>query len=210
MAAVFDHLTQDKQDKIIGACVEEFVERGFAAASTNRMVEKIGISKGSLFQYFGSKEKLYEFLLEKALRALIDEVNRACLDLPPRLTDRLRFLAGKAFEIYRKYPDYFRLVLTMTDSDAMEFQAPMVRKFAGESKGFFFGLFKGVETSTLRLGLENTVDLIKWMLTGIKSEILQAGYLSGGADEMREWYFKRLDTVLAVLEGGIYLPEEKR
>ncbi|EUJ31031.1 TetR family transcriptional regulator [Listeria cornellensis FSL F6-0969] len=48
---------EDKRDKILKVAVEEFADHGYKAASTNRISEIAGVSKGLIFHYFGSKEK---------------------------------------------------------------------------------------------------------------------------------------------------------
>ena len=52
----------EKRDKIINSALKEFSINTFQKASTNTIVEDAGISKGLLFHYFGSKEKLYKYL----------------------------------------------------------------------------------------------------------------------------------------------------
>ena len=63
----FLRLEQDKQEKLLKAICVEFTEYSYEFVSTNRIVEKAGISKGTLFNYFESKEKMYHNLLEYAL-----------------------------------------------------------------------------------------------------------------------------------------------
>ena len=60
----FNKLDEAKKSKILDAAVDEFSRHGFRQASVNRMVEQIGIAKGSLFQYFGSKEGLFQRYLQ--------------------------------------------------------------------------------------------------------------------------------------------------
>ena len=49
---------------------ERFAEHGYHQASVNRIVGRLGIAKGSLFQYFGSKEGLFRHLFARALEEL--------------------------------------------------------------------------------------------------------------------------------------------
>lgn len=63
----FDNISEEKRQKIIDVCIEEFAEKGYEKASTNGMVNKAEISKGSLFHYFGNKKNLYLYLLDIAM-----------------------------------------------------------------------------------------------------------------------------------------------
>ncbi|MGD8916938.1 MAG: helix-turn-helix domain-containing protein, partial [Syntrophobacterales bacterium] len=51
----FAKLPSEKQERVLDAAIEEFSRWGYDKASINRMVDRIGIAKGSIFQYFGSK-----------------------------------------------------------------------------------------------------------------------------------------------------------
>ena len=45
----FNKLDESKKNRILDAAVDEFSQHGFRQASVNRMVERIGIAKGSHF-----------------------------------------------------------------------------------------------------------------------------------------------------------------
>lgn len=59
----FLNLPREKRDTIINAAIEEFAQYGLENASTNRIVENSGISKGSFYQYFEDKEDVFRYLL---------------------------------------------------------------------------------------------------------------------------------------------------
>ena len=59
----FFNLLNKKRQIIINAAVEEFIAHGLENASTNRIVEKSGISKGSFYQYFEDKQDLFMHLV---------------------------------------------------------------------------------------------------------------------------------------------------
>jgi len=52
------------KEKILQAAIEEFSKEGYKAASTNSIAKNSGVSKGLIFHYFGSKEKLYNECFE--------------------------------------------------------------------------------------------------------------------------------------------------
>jgi AcrR family transcriptional regulator len=59
----FLNLPPEKREKIINAAVEEFATYGLENASTNRIVENSGISKGSFYQYFEDKQDVFMHLI---------------------------------------------------------------------------------------------------------------------------------------------------
>ncbi|MFN3193098.1 MAG: TetR/AcrR family transcriptional regulator [Aureliella sp.] len=60
-------LTDRKRAAILGAAVDEFCDRGFYAASMNRIAELAEVSKRTLYKHFESKETLFEAIVEELL-----------------------------------------------------------------------------------------------------------------------------------------------
>jgi len=109
----FLKLTQVKQKKILQAICEEFTEHSYEDASTNRIVEKAGISKGTLFNYFGCKEAMYHALLQYVLDYfkgyVIDEFKTG------DFIERCRILAELDMKIYQDAPymvNFFAAIYT--------------------------------------------------------------------------------------------------
>lgn len=48
----FLNLPKNKRHRITAVAVNEFATRGYAGASINRMIDRLQIAKGSIFQYF--------------------------------------------------------------------------------------------------------------------------------------------------------------
>ncbi len=68
----FHKLTQDQQQAILGAALDEFASYGFNAASLNRIIDAAGISKGSMYYYFDGKEDLYAHVAHVELGRLFE------------------------------------------------------------------------------------------------------------------------------------------
>ena len=52
----FEKISKDKREKILKNAVSEFARNGFEAANINIISQKAGISIGSMYNYFSSKE----------------------------------------------------------------------------------------------------------------------------------------------------------
>ena len=68
----FLNLPEEKRNHIIDIAVDEFVEHGLENASTNRIVSKSGISKGSFYQYFEDKQDVFMHLVSILEREKMD------------------------------------------------------------------------------------------------------------------------------------------
>jgi AcrR family transcriptional regulator len=62
----FNKLNEEKRNLIVEAFYKEFTLNTFDDASITRVVKSLGISKGSIYQYFDNKLDLYLYLMETA------------------------------------------------------------------------------------------------------------------------------------------------
>lgn len=68
----FYNLNEAKRNAIVKASIEEFSIHTYNEASVNTIVERSGISKGSLYQYFEDKKDIYLYLIEYAGQAKLE------------------------------------------------------------------------------------------------------------------------------------------
>ena len=73
----FFNLEPDKRQAVIKAAVEEFAQLPFEQASLTKIVEKCGIAKGSMYQYFEDKRDLYLYVVDLAYEQKRDYVGKA-------------------------------------------------------------------------------------------------------------------------------------
>jgi AcrR family transcriptional regulator len=70
----FENLDEDRQQKLLDSAAEEFASKGYDAASLNRILERSGMSKSSLYYYFDDKADLFTTLMERSLAFLFREI----------------------------------------------------------------------------------------------------------------------------------------
>lgn len=100
----FSKLDNNKKIIIINSAMEEFSKNTYDKASTNRIVEKAGISKGSLFNYFGSKEKLYKALEIFAIKEMTDAIVERLNWEESDILKRIKEIVTIKLEVCHKYP----------------------------------------------------------------------------------------------------------
>ncbi len=91
----------EKLKAIVDAACYEFAKKGYDLASTNEITKAAGISKGLLFYYFESKQKLYNYLISLALKKLWDFHNK----VDKNETDVFRYyekMAQLQLELFKK------------------------------------------------------------------------------------------------------------
>lgn len=70
----------DKEAKILQAAEQIFEHSGFSNANMDVIAKKAGVSKGTVYFYFDSKENLYMALAYKALNVLNDKIYQTVHD----------------------------------------------------------------------------------------------------------------------------------
>jgi len=95
----------------VEATARILISDGFDKASTNRIAELAGVSVGSLYQYFPSKEALVVAVIERHHRDIMRVVEDALagIDAMP-VADAVRRLVAVAIEAHRADPELHRVV----------------------------------------------------------------------------------------------------
>jgi AcrR family transcriptional regulator len=92
-------------EAIVKATARVLVEEGYDRASTNRIAQAAGVSIGSLYQYFPSKEALVAALVDNHLERMREVLDRALASDPPtNLAERARRLVRGMMGAYRVDP----------------------------------------------------------------------------------------------------------
>ncbi|HEC13044.1 MAG TPA: TetR/AcrR family transcriptional regulator [Acidiferrobacteraceae bacterium] len=63
-----------RPEEIVEAALALFVEKGFSATRMAEVAKQAGISKGTLYLYFDSKEKIFHAVIQHFITPMIDEV----------------------------------------------------------------------------------------------------------------------------------------
>src|SRR5271166_4134354 len=63
-----------RREAILGAALDEFSARGFAAARLDDVARRAGVAKGTIYLYFDDKEALFQELVRTALVPLIEQL----------------------------------------------------------------------------------------------------------------------------------------
>ena len=214
-SSTFDNLDPDKRGRVLDESLREFAERGYHQASINRIVGRLGIAKGSLFQYFGSKEGLFRHLFACALdeiKAPLKAIRDA--DSAGTFPARLRrvFVTGAAFA--RAHPLIWRVYRRMVTQDDFPLRERLLSTVRDEALTYFRELVEGAQ---LRGEVRADVDplaaaflmeaVLDRALTAQDSGLLDAGFgLSLDDETIRQ---SRLTALADILSQGLLAPAHK-
>jgi TetR/AcrR family transcriptional regulator len=77
--------------ELLAAALELFVEKGFAATRAEEVAKRAGVSKGTLFLYFTSKEELFKAVVRENLSGRFTEWNAEFDNFQGSSADMLRY-----------------------------------------------------------------------------------------------------------------------
>jgi AcrR family transcriptional regulator len=83
-------LTRERGEEVYEAALRLFREKGYHATSMQDIAGVVGLYKGSLYHYIGSKEDLLVQVFERAMGSLLDEVERIAANTAAGPTAQLR------------------------------------------------------------------------------------------------------------------------
>jgi AcrR family transcriptional regulator len=87
----------DREELILDAAEQAFAEFEFRSVPMDAIAERSGVTKALLYQYFGSKDRLYEACVERARSRLFDDLKKRVAEAQPGW-DRLRAFVEHYFD----------------------------------------------------------------------------------------------------------------
>ncbi|WP_405578072.1 TetR family transcriptional regulator [Streptomyces sp. NBC_01190] len=92
---------QATRDRLMKAAAQEFAEYGIAGGRVDRIARSARSNKAQIYHYFGSKEALFDALIDSLVVRTTTEIAMDPLDLPG--------YAGRLFDGYEDHPEVARL-----------------------------------------------------------------------------------------------------
>jgi AcrR family transcriptional regulator len=98
------------KEKITEAALRLFSEKGYTGASVREIAEKSGVTKPTIYYYFGDKEKLYQTVLRQELSALLTNIEKRTKALKGCEEEIIGFAQGY-LEYFKSRQEIIRIVL---------------------------------------------------------------------------------------------------
>jgi len=80
---------EQRRNEILDAADELFGQKGFDGTSTNDILEKVGIARGTLYHHFKSKEDLMDALIERYSARLLGAAEEVAADKSIPVVERI-------------------------------------------------------------------------------------------------------------------------
>lgn len=210
--ATFLNLPEEKRDSIVAAALDEFASHPYDQASLTRIVARLGIAKGSIYQYFDGKSGLFCWLVEEAGRRKVAALSA---QPPPEGADfygRLRWMYLQGLLFQAQSPQWARLGLRALEPSQDPAISALRAQTVAASLSFLHDLLRaGQEEGAVRadLRLEVVVPLVYGLLSeGLLRAFLQQAHTDDPLDPAvrnlsRLDALTVIDAAISLLRGGV-------
>lgn len=152
--ATFDNLPDEKKLLILKTATNEFAIHGFDHANINTIAEKAGISIGSLYKYFGSKQDLFLMTIHQGTEVLMHTL-QAIVPAEKSFEDKCRDLIKAIQTTSREQQQLIRLYSELTGVGNSELVQQLSYEIEAISASMYTALIKdGQDTGEIRLDIE--------------------------------------------------------
>ncbi len=123
---MFGRLPEDKRLRVLYAAKRAFAERGFAGANVNLIAEAAGISVGSLYKYFRTKEDIFLAIIEMSHEYLEATIG-GIMERERGFRERVRAILEAAVASSLEDPDIVRIYIACTTEELRPLAAGLSR-----------------------------------------------------------------------------------
>jgi TetR/AcrR family transcriptional regulator len=182
-------------DRILKKALELFSERGYDATSVREICEAAEITKPTLYHFYGSKEGVYQALVQGALESFRADMSRALL-ADASLREQLTRMARAYVDAAVRDPDLARFLMALIHNPPRS--APAT-DFVGFYSGILAEVGRTVDAAVARGEIApGPTELRLLVLMGALGEAM-IGYLLSGRPELTP---ELADNLVDVVLGG--------
>ena len=167
----FERLPAEKQERVLSIAKHAFAEGGFAATSVNAIAAAAGISIGTLYKYFRSKEDLFLAIIGQG-HDLLQVVLEAIVSSPSPLLAKIELLLNAAVSYSEKDPDFVKIYIDCTTQGLAPLASRLSRSIESIAADAYGRLLKdaqargeidpGLDTSVAAFCLDNLLLMLQY------------------------------------------------
>ena len=123
----FGKISSEKQKKIFEAAVAEFAGKGFSSANINVIAKNAGISIGSMYNYFESKDNLFLAVVDYGYKELEAAISSADLEKGD-IFDKFELLTRLAQKFSKAHPELNQIYLDLASQGLFHLSKKLSRQ----------------------------------------------------------------------------------
>lgn len=204
---LFYQLDIDKRNQITNAALNEFALYNYNEASTNRIVKKACISKGSLFKYFINKEDLYFYILDYAIDDLGKILKNEFFKLEGDIFKIILRYAEAEFDWHIENVDKYRLLKRAFSYDDSNIYKKTIERYELIGDSIYYKILENAEMQGLNWENEKVLNVLKWVLEGFNEKFIKKADQYSNIKDIKDCYLKELRNYMEIMKKGIYYKE---
>jgi AcrR family transcriptional regulator len=188
-----------RRAQIITHAIEHFARLGYAGADLDAIAADVGCAKGTLYNYFTNKEKLFASSVDHVMRGLSAAVDACDSDHP---LQQIEHLVRSFLKYFNSHPQYIELLM-QERSDFRDRAGPSYVQFRKERRKLWTQRLRRLmnEGQFRPMPPERALDVLSNLLYGT----IFTNYFQQRRSNLRQ----QTDDVLAVLFNGLLTPDEQ-
>src|SRR5699024_7509441 len=182
-----------------------FVQSGFEKASTNDIVKRANISKGSLFNYFNSKKDLYIYLIEHSIQ-IIEELYEQ-IDLSETdLFKRIEKIGIQKLHIQQRFPRVFDFLASTIQEESDEIKDVIDQKVDPIYEQGLGKIYDRIDYSKFRedIDIEKAIEILNWTMFGFGEKGLKQINSFENLSKFGEQYLEEWNRYAEILKYSFY------
>lgn len=198
----FLNLPIEKQNLIIDAALKTFAMHGYKKTSISDIASTAGISKAMVFHYFGTKKKLYLYLVNTYVDSISKEVVEKFDESITDLFDRILYTSKLKIDLMKKYPyvpSFIQSAYFENDDEVKEELRTIFSKDDGKTIGKKI-TFDGADFSKFKDDIDPklVMNMIDWISEGYMSKI------AGARDTDLDEVYRVFEECLQLFKRNFY------
>lgn len=154
-----------KQRGIMEAAVKVMTRQGVEGFSMDDVADEAGVSKGTLYNYFSTKDELVKSSIENSMEPLEEELDRLFKSTLTPL-QKIQYMSNRLLSYFDSNGEFFRVLLFLRESAQVPFQRCHSDKYRN-----FLKKMAGVLEDGMSLGQIKRLDPIKTAAIILESNI---------------------------------------
>lgn len=201
----FFNLSAEKQNTIIDAALATFGTNGYKKTSVNDIAVAAGISKAMVFHYFGTKKRLYLYLIEVCGRTFVREIDQKFDRSATDFFDRILLATDIKISMMKKHPAILSFLNSAYYETDAEVKADIQAAFSNEEGTAFREklVLDGMDASKFKDGVDP--KLVMKMLTW-----MGYGYMNGSplnTEASLDAVYQEFADCIQLLKSNLYQEE---
>ncbi len=104
-------IMEDNRSRILSSSIKLFSLRGYDAVGVQEIADSVGVTKPTLYHYFGSKSGLLQTILDETFQDLFSALDQ--VEYNRNVIDSLEAVAKIYFDFAQRHSAFYRMQLSM-------------------------------------------------------------------------------------------------